>query len=550
MKNFKKTSRKVLCILIAIIMIVPMGIMSSLAATCTKDDIVPYVYIYGQHEIKLLNDDGTISQPLEEDEYDIAAIAKDLIPLLLNAVATGDWDEYGTALYNVFAPTFEDVRVNGDGYPVNENTYVGKWSYNTVSPNHYNNCGELHGYEPDWRLSPLDVADDLNAFIETVKEKTGHDKVNLVCRCMGAQYAMAYLYKYGQKEDYASINRFITLCGVHNGTEWCDALLSGNIKIDSDSGLRFLTTDSNTAELMASEIGQFLITTYNMLRETYTDKVVISIIQAMYDNIKDSTFAQLFRLFYGSCGGSLSCVNEHFDEAIEYIYPTDEYKAEYAGVIAKATEFHNEVQLHNDDILMDMDAKGVPTLSVVEYGFQQYPLGGLESAKIGDYMASAAKQSNGATVSLVNSTLSDEYIKGRIAAGKEKYISADKQIDASTCLFPNRTWFIKNMNHEFNETLNVMLNFLAVQSKEAPTIDTNANYPQFLNFRQKDTYPHGELLALKQVNDEDIDWGTIEDSEGGAKSFIDTVVEFFKNLLKSLLDKIQELVNRIKGIEE
>ena len=49
-------------------------------------------------------------------------------------------------------------------------------------------------------------------------------------------------------------------------------------------------------------------------------------------------------------------------------------------------------------------------------------------------------------------TLSDEYIAQREAAGFGKYISPDKQIDASTCLFPDYTWFIKGCSHGFYST--------------------------------------------------------------------------------------------------
>ncbi len=54
----------------------------------------------------------------------------------------------------------------------------------------------------------------------------------------------------------------------------------------------------------------------------------------------------------------------------------------------------------------------------------------------------------GATVSKIGTTFSDEYIESRKALGYEKYISPDRQIDASTCVFPEYTWFLNNAIHD------------------------------------------------------------------------------------------------------
>jgi hypothetical protein len=53
----------------------------------------------------------------------------------------------------------------------------------------------------------------------------------------------------------------------------------------------------------------------------------------------------------------------------------------------------------------------------------------------------------GATTSLAYDTLSDAYIASRVAAGYGDYISPDLQVDASTCFFPEQTWFAKGATH-------------------------------------------------------------------------------------------------------
>lgn len=37
----------------------------------------------------------------------------------------------------------------------------------------------------DWRLDPIELADDLHEFIEGVKKATGKSQVSIVCKCLG-----------------------------------------------------------------------------------------------------------------------------------------------------------------------------------------------------------------------------------------------------------------------------------------------------------------------------------------------------------------------------
>ena len=83
---------------------------------------------------------------------------------------------------------------------------------------------------------------------------------------------------------------------------------------------------------------------------------------------------------------------------------------------------------------------------ISKYGFQIVPICESSDA-IADQYASVKNSSFGATTSTIYTTLPDEYIAQREAEGKGRYISPDKQVDASTCLFPDYTWFTKGARH-------------------------------------------------------------------------------------------------------
>lgn len=134
----------------------------------------------------------------------------------------------------------------------------------------------------------------------------------------------------------------------------------------------------------------------------------------------------MLREYYGRCGGIFACINDYFDESIDYIFPTAELKAEFAGVINDAKFIHDNVTVNTVDTLKKAEAAGVGVAVLVEYGYQGTPIG--EEAKyVSDKMTSVANQSFGATVSEVTGKLSDAYIQRQTEKGLGAYISADRK---------------------------------------------------------------------------------------------------------------------------
>lgn len=124
-----------------------------------------------------------------------------------------------------------------------------------------------------------------------------------------------------------------------------------------------------------------------------------------------------------------------------------------------------------------------------------------EPDKIGDQLASVNKASFGATTSSIYDTLSDKYIAKRVAQGKGKYISPDKQIDASTCWFPDYTFFIKGISHsDWGNEEQLMYDF--VRASRQLTVDDYADTqtPQFMRFDYYDGVTGGSTVGTKGVS--------------------------------------------------
>lgn len=98
--------------------------------------------------------------------------------------------------------------------------------------------------------------------------------------------------------------------------------------------------------------------------------------------------------------------------------------------------------------------------------------------EISDGVVDSKNSSFGATFSLYGSTLDDSIIDNTDA----QYISPDKTIDASTCLFPEKTWFVKGAKHSdiYEDIEN--LTDLILNSREEISVNTYAEFPRFLAY--------------------------------------------------------------------
>ena len=192
---------------------------------------------------------------------------------------------------------------------------------------------------------------------------------------------------------------------------------------------------------------------------------------------------------------------------------------------------HYNVQAHVEDLLLEADAAGVLVSAVVEYGIQQYPLSE-DCEKVGDYMISVEKQSFGATTCNLDETLPDDYIAAQTEKGLGKYISPDRQIDASTCLFPDRVWFVKNLIHVFPN----QLDRLDAEILTGATADETTN-GRFLNYVESEPV----FVKAEAVNANDYSFESEE--HNGTKN----VIARLQALLQKVIDYVKGVIEGIIG---
>ena len=213
---------------------------------------------------------------------------------------------------------------------------------------------------------------------------------------------------------------------------------------------------------------------------------------------------------------------EYLEDAIAFVYNTPELQEEYKGTIEKAREYRDTVQLNSRDNLANL-SDDININVVSKYNIPLPPLFP-ECNAMSDGVAETYYTSFGATAADYGTTLSAEHIA---AMGEEdkKFLSPDEKIDASTCLFPEKTWFIKNSYHDhFPESGTLLLE--TIFTTEDMTVFTNEKYPQYL-----DAEVTGETLVPVEGKDKEVPAaGSDEAKFNMLFKFIMVILEFFKRL--------------------
>ena len=170
---------------------------------------------------------------------------------------------------------------------------------------------------------------------------------------------------------------------------------------------------------------------------------------------------------------------ERYRETVDFIFNTPEKKAKYAEIIRMGDYYHDNVQANGANIIRSLIEDGVNTAIIAEYGYSFMPLTS-DNDRMTDGTIGTSPESFGATCSHVDGTLGKGYRQAEECACGRNHVSADNQIDASTCEFPDITWFGKYLRHTCADNYVAELVNLIIYSDRQITVWDYAEYPQFM----------------------------------------------------------------------
>ncbi len=459
MKNAKRIISLILC-LVMLFATMSLG-LSAVAVTddgyVCKCDVTPVIYIKGRTNIYKDVSLGTGSENMAETNLSggtdsIIEAATNILPAFGVALLTDEWDDYCDVLLEEIAPIYDGYKLNNDGEKTADNpsginpeyeidNLIAKYKRDNVRYAHTSNAtywAQFMQFQYDMRLDPRDNADDLAKLIEATKILTGHDKVNIICRCEGNVIVNAYLNEYG----YDDVEGVVMFNSIAMGAEIADEMYTNKVELDPDAMNRFVNTFIDTSPILDFVKATVNLATYNGLMDDG-----LGFVMDIYDKISLNLIPRLIREIFGLCPGWWGMISpEVCDEAVEFVLESDNADGKYDKLIEKIYGY-NELKKNATNILKEAQADGVNVYILTKYGDQMYPC--IESYDaLGDGVVSLYKQSFcGATTSKITDKLSDEYIAERVEAGFGKYISADKMVDSSTAPFADYTWYIKELEH-------------------------------------------------------------------------------------------------------
>lgn len=486
----KKVISIVLCIVMIFSISIPAfaGIDTGLNHTSTT----PVIYISGDgnqlaydNDTKLFAIRDMLKIYSNSDDGNITEAAKNILyPLIVKGFLNDDWDDYYAAVYKELSDVYDPILLDNNG-DVRTDCGIPSWQKADIDAAMVQNRVNADGtyseksymFYYDWRLDPIEIADDLHEYIEGVKQATGHDKVELSVRCLGSNNVLAYIDKYGTD----SLKGVGIDVSTSMGADFLSGMISGKFGIDGNAISRFIT-DYATREEMSMDIFNFASATIDLMTNTgVIGKLTDLAKEALYSKIEYGIVSALALSTFLTFPGYWAVVSvEDFDSAIRYVFgdENDPKREEYAGLINKITYYNEHIKKNVYPIMQTLEDDGVNVCIISKYGTALVPFI-KDNDVLGDEYVAVSKSSFGATASNIYNTLSDKYIKAQTDVGLGKYISPDKKIDASTCLFPDYTWFVKGVGHADYTVEEVSLMLTVIDADRQMTIN-DFDFGQFL----------------------------------------------------------------------
>lgn len=471
--------RKSCALLLVLAMLVSLAALTAFAADRAK---VPTVYLCG-YGSGIVADKTDASSPYVFPAAIPENFASEVMnrvkkPLLKGAMLN-QWDDFHRevvdltlSIYGPMALDKNGEASDGSGHPDYEYTYP-------LPENRSEDGYGIYDYhfEYDWRLDPFVNAAKLNDYVNGVCEATGFEKVNLIGRCLGANIILAYVQQYGFKK----VDQICYYAAGFQGFECIGALFSGEMDFDQDAIPDFFD-NAGRSQFVGTESNP----TYDLivvLLEFLNAAKTLKIGELVFDNYLIPEFKQyilpdVMRGSFATFPGFWSFIgDEYYDEAMKVIFSGHE--AEYAELIEKANHYHNDVMHKTDELILSGIEQGVETYILSKYGARSVPIV-KEATAQSDSTVYTSNSSYGAVTAPLYESFSDEFVRGVMAANGGKHLSPDRQIEASSCLLPDHTWFIKNLyHHDFPDSVDCMMIDL-FNFDGYTTIYDLQSYPQFL----------------------------------------------------------------------
>lgn len=342
----------------------------------------------------------------------------------------------------------------------------------------------VYVFVADWRYGQVELAEQLDDYIQQVKRDSGKDQVTLFGFSQGGQTISTYLYCYGNKKD---VKRVVMETPAIGGTSFPAAVLDGDLfSVRTDSIIQFAEAYMET-EKHFELLGKLL--NINPLKD--------AILAIAYEHVLP------IARYWGSLWDLIP--------AKEYDRLRDQYLTDpaCAPLIARSDRYHHEILPGMGEKLRSLSAQGLPISIVCNVGSPVLVCSDAE----GDGILDAANVS-GATVCSFGSRFESLNPEGSACSDPSHYhFSPSLSIDVSSCYLPENTWFVDGQYHgqcDWDPYTFALLSKL-LMSDSLSDIYADAAFPQFeyaqspadqvhIRFAHSGSYTGGSAVTVTNLS--------------------------------------------------
>ncbi len=505
--------KKIIALLLTLTLCVSSFGLCASAAGCDCEN-TPVVLVNGINSRDLIRNRGTGNA-----EVVFPFTANDVIDLIKENIGAF-WDaldgdisaENEAIIVSAVETLLEGVAMNDDG--TSKYDVVADWDWPARDVHRE---GGRFTFIPDWRLDPMETARQLKEFIDYVKELTGHDRIRIIGFSQGAIFLNAYLALYG----YDGIDACVWNCGAMKGLEMVGQLYTEKIHVNSEALIGFLN------ESIGNSFGDNLLSLLTgALLDTGVVDNVLKITNKIADTIvNDKVIRDSVMRTVGKMPAMWAFIDDgYYEEAKAKMFSAEGDAEKYADLIAKIDNYHYNVMVKCDEIMDGMrDACGRIGV-IAKYNRYTTPLIDYYNIQ-SDGLIDTVRESCGATCADLGTTFGEDYTQA--VQDGHNHVSADRMIDASTCRYPENTWFVKNLQHSDGcAYLDALVNFI-LNADHQVTVQEREDFPQFSVY----DIASG---AAEPLTEENASLGAADKTAGGFLAFLRKIIDFFRSIIEMI----------------
>ena len=506
------------------------------AALAAEDKQTPVIVVSGMGSFPLVDADSGVSAfPIAQD-----TIVKNVLKLVLPlgaSVGMSDWtimekyglkpihdmfelmrcDENGNSIYNIQPTSFPE---NAGNYKDTFKKFANGESKMVVSVADKIGWENVYFHYYDWRMSPLDLADNLDALVKKVLAETGSDKVSIAAFSFGGTIVSSYVYKYGNEK----IKNILYGSTAFLGTELVGELFNENPDLNIGEALEYFgkfMTDNEFLSLFLNVSNDL----YNKFGTGLAQNFFNGFVKALKNPLYEQVFKDTFICFPGIWALMPYTYYESAKEKMTaYANLSDSFLAK--------TDEYMEMQKQIPEMIDKMQETGTNVYIIGGYGYGSVPL---TSGTVNhtDTLIDTYLMAGYCTVAPYGKTLDKSMYTRDLVCTDESHNhkSTDGVIDAATGILPEQTWVVYDMMHveyTYGKGTGELATWI-ITSDTPVDVHTDARYPQFTALDRNTQ----KLVSLT----ENVTIPT--DGEEAPKSTTSLFVDFLKKLITLLFAMFQ-----------